>query len=36
MIKTAIFDVQYVTTSEIEMFTQLFLNPFQAATLDLM
>lgn len=31
----AIFDVHCVPTSKIETFAQLFLNPFQAVTLDL-
>lgn len=36
MIKIAVFNVHYVPTSKVEMFAQLFLNPFQAVTLDLM
>lgn len=36
MIKMAIFDIRYVPTSKIGMFTQVFLSPVLAVTLDSM
>lgn len=36
MMKIAIFDTHDVSTTKIETFVQLFLNSFQAVTLDLM